>query len=392
MAIGEGADDAPVLREVRLRDLRPGLENAVITARVVRADRREVSRRADGGHRPVLTGFLTDGSATVRFTWWDPPGEELDPGVILRAARFTVREFRGAAELSFNQRTRIQPASESEIPSVPLDEIPRTLVGAVTDGDLGLRLEVRVVATRTKEVIVRGDRRTVVEGRMGDPSGSIAFTAWTDPHFAPGDAVRILGAQVRSFRGRVQLVLDERATITPLGTSDLPSAAELDHPLPQRIVALDAAGGGEHVRAEGVVVGLMPPSGLIYRCPTCRRATSNGHCRVHGAVGGGADLRARLVLDDGTGAMTVQADRAQTERLLGLTLDACLAELRRDPNPSHIEELLHAATFGRRLAVTGRASKDDFGLTFVPEEIVVVRPDPDRALAELRRRLFGGAA
>lgn len=390
MAQGAIEGEASGLKEIRLKDLRPGLEEAVITARVLRAERREVTRRADGGRRPVLSGLLSDGTATVRFTWWDPPREDLEVGTVLHAARFQVREFRGRSELSFNPRTRIQAGSDAELPNLPAPEGRTKGVATLSDGEEGFQVEVRIVTLRPKEVAVRGERRTVFEGLAGDASGSVPFTAWIEPKFRPGDSVRITGTYVRSFRGRPQIVLDQRSTITPIDGASIPAVESLERPVVRRVVELDASGGGERVRAEGVVVGLMPPSGLVYRCPTCRRTTANGHCRVHGSVEGVPDLRARLVLDDGSGAMTVQTDRADTERLLGLTLDGCLAEMRRDPNPARIEEHLHAATFGRRLAVIGRATKDDFGLTFVPDEIVPLRPEPDRALAELRRRLGGG--
>ncbi|MCI4368723.1 MAG: hypothetical protein L3K09_04080, partial [Thermoplasmata archaeon] len=112
--------------EVPLRSLSASVSPVSIIARVVRAELREVTRRSDGGRRPVLTGLLSDGSATVRFTWWDPPKAGVDVGMVLRASPAEVREFRGRVELNFSFRTRVEEASEVELPKLRPEEIPLT--------------------------------------------------------------------------------------------------------------------------------------------------------------------------------------------------------------------------------------------------------------------------
>src|SRR5579862_8428563 len=110
------------LPEVRLREVagggggapaagRAGAGGRVhVVGRVVSARRRDVLRRTDGGRRPLLSGVLSDGTASLRFTWWDPPKEGIERGTILRAVGAEVREYRGRAELVFTWKTRIGPA------------------------------------------------------------------------------------------------------------------------------------------------------------------------------------------------------------------------------------------------------------------------------------------
>lgn len=379
------------IEETRLKDLRPTDRPVIIVGRVLTASRREVTRKADGGRRPVLTGLLSDGTATVRFTWWDPPsGAEIDRGTVLRAGPVQVREFRGRAEVSFGWRTRVEPGTESDLPAIEPEELPARRIAELGLGDEGFRLEVRVVRVAAKSVTVGEESRQLFEGIFGDASGAVSFTAWSDFGLHAGEALRILGGYVREFRSRRQVVVDERSRIDRIAGENLPALAEFQHGQRRAIGLVEDAGGGEMLTLEGRVLGLLPPSGVVYRCPHCRRTVQNGLCRVHGAVAATPDLRSRLVLDDGTGAATVNLEREATEALFGRTLDSCLAELRERPDPSQLEEDLLGRVFGRRLAVEGRATVDDFGLNVYPETVTPIPTGTsEETVQALGRRLAG---
>ena len=382
--------DLADLAEVRLRDLAAVAPAVHVVGRVVTLRRREVVRRSDGGRRPLLSGLLSDGTASVRFTWWDPPREGIDPGTILRAVGAEVREYRGKPELVFSWRTKVGPAGEAELPRVDGESLPPRRLQELRDGDEGFRVDVRVVTVSAKPVSVGEDRRIVHEGLFADASGTISFTSWSDFRLEAGEAVRCSGAYVRAFRGRRRLVLDERGSVARIAPTGLPEPAEVLRRPPRSIAELEEEGGGEAAAIEGLVVGLLPPSGLVYRCPECRRIVSSGLCRLHGQVSGVPDLRARLVLDDGTGAATVSVDRAGTERLWGVTLAAARESLRETPDPSLLEEKLAEAVVGRRLVVRGSAVRDDFGLTVTPESVESAEVDLAAAAEELAARLNGG--
>ncbi|MGA8303898.1 MAG: hypothetical protein WA691_01580 [Thermoplasmata archaeon] len=373
--------------EVRLRDLRPSTSPVEVVARVVSLERREVTRRSDGSRRPLLSGLLSDGTGTVRFTWWDPPREGVERGSILRVAGAEVREFRGRPELTFTWKTRVAPASPVELPHITGDELPLKTIRELAPPDEGFRVRTRVVRVQPRTVTVGEERRVIHEGLLADRSGAIAFSSWSDFRLVPGEAIQASGGYLRSFRGRTQLVLDERTTVTRIDSGELPDPAEFLHSTPRSIARVEDEGGGETVAVEGIVVGLLPPSGLVYRCPTCHRSVKSGICRVHGQVDGQPDLRARIVLDDGTGALTVNAGRAETERLWGVTLTEARARLREHPDPSLLEEQILETLLGRRLRVRGQGSEDDFGVTIVPESIEPVEVDLDSAATELTSRL-----
>jgi replication factor A1 len=361
----------------------------IVIGRVVSAQRREITRRSDGGRTNVLSGLLSDGTATVRFTWWDPPADEIGRGTVLRAGPVQIREYRGRPEVSFTWRTRVAPASESELPELGPEELEVRTVAELTDGDEGFRLEARVGVVAARTVTVGEERRQVHEGLLFDRTGTVAYTAWSDFGLAEGESIRVIGGYVRSFRGRAQLTLDERSHLERTAGSHLPSLEQWRRRGPATIAAVEAEGGGESITIQGIVLAVVPPSGIVYRCPSCQRPTLEGLCRTHGAVAGVADLRSRLGLDDGTGAATVNLDRAQTERLTGVTLESALGLLRTQPDPSRLDETLFESVFGRRLQIRGRATRDDFGLTVYPDRVEPVAIVP-AALAPLKARLTPG--
>jgi replication factor A1 len=368
--------EGTVPAEVRLRDLRANDVPVSIVARVVTAERREIVRKSDGGRRPVLSGLLSDGTASVRFTWWDPPSDPIERGEVLRAVNVQVREYQGRVEVQFNWKSRVAPAGDGDLPVVRPEDIPLRLLSEIRDGDDGFRVVARIVRVAPKTVSVGEERRLLHEGVAADASGAIAFTAWSDFGLKPGEAVDVSGGYARTFRGRPQLVLDERSAVRRVPGDGLPSAESIAHGALRSIAEVEASRGGELLELHGVVVALLPPSGLVHRCPECRRAVRQGLCRVHGTVQPEPDIRARLVVDDGTGTLTVEAGRPETERLWGRTLEQCLATMRANPDPSMLEEELFEALFGRRVRVRGRGSADDFGVTVYPDSLELEPADP----------------
>jgi ssDNA-binding replication factor A large subunit len=373
--------------EVRLKDLRAGLPPVHVLGRVVTVARKEITGKSDGRRRTVLTGLLSDGTATVRFTWWDPPTEGVDRGTVLRAVNAQVREYRQKPELSFGWSTRIQPASDLELPSPESADLPLRGLAELRPQEEGFRLEVRVADVTERTVSVGEDRRVLHSGHLADGTGTAPFTAWVDFRLKPGDSVRIAGGYVRLYRGSSEVTLDERSHVERIPAGQVP-------PSPPEVVptlafgTLEARGGGADVRGEGLVVGLGSPSGVVRRCPTCSRVTQDGVCRDHGAVEGTPDLRARVHLDDGTGAATVNLGREMTEKLTGRTLGEFLEDLRRQPDALRSEKEIRANLLGRRLRVRGRARVDEFGLALYPTECEEVRTDPDLAIEALARRLL----
>src|SRR5438094_9865741 len=140
----------------------------------------------------------------------------------------------------------------------------------------------------------------------------------------PQEVVLIEGPYVKSWRGIPQISFDERATITRLKSDLLPPASVLNASPRMWIEDLAERGGGADVTLRGILIDLREGSGLVYRCPECRRVLRKGACRLHGEVKGEPDLRVKAVLDDGSAAVSAVFDRGLIAALLDKTVDACI--------------------------------------------------------------------
>ncbi|MCW6167533.1 MAG: hypothetical protein LVQ64_03695 [Thermoplasmatales archaeon] len=248
--------------EVRLKDLRVSDVPVQIVARIVSVERREYSRPADGRRRSFLTGLLSDGTASVRFTWWEPPNDEVDRGTIIRAQNVQVREYQGRPEVSFSFRTRVAPAGPADLPKVDSEEVPFRTISELQSRSEGFRLEARVLRVGPKAVTVGAEQRQVYEGILGDGTGLVAFSSWSDFHLAPNEAIRIAGAYVRTFRGRPQLVLDETSIVARIDPGRLPPIEAL-LPSAPRSLAMPSPGLGGSVFAARRREGGRGPSSPI---------------------------------------------------------------------------------------------------------------------------------
>ena len=71
----------------------------------------------------------------------------------------------------------------------------------------------RVITINEKEITVRGEKRKIFYGILGDESGTIPFTAWTDFTIGKGDVLEISNAYTREWQSTIQVNFGDRTTI-----------------------------------------------------------------------------------------------------------------------------------------------------------------------------------
>ena len=101
------------------------------------------------------------------------------------------------------------------------------------------------------------------------------------------------------------------------------------------------------------MVDIQTGSGLIKRCPECKRALVKGACAEHGKVKGEYDLRIKAVLDSGTTTQDVLINRELTEELVGLSLDSAIAMAADALDPGVVLDKLKHELLGRYYTVSG---------------------------------------
>ena len=110
---------------------------------------------------------------------------------------------------------------------VPLDEAKRSIIkkhggtdsvrktlSELSAADRMVEITVKILNVSKRDVDVRGVRRTILSGILGDGTGQVPFTAWNEFDLEKDDVVRIRGAYVRLWQKQLQVNLGERCEIT----------------------------------------------------------------------------------------------------------------------------------------------------------------------------------
>ncbi|MBR6203463.1 MAG: hypothetical protein IKQ60_00070 [Candidatus Methanomethylophilaceae archaeon] len=186
---------------------------------------------------------------------------------------------------------------------------------------------------------------------------------------------------MRSWKGIPQLNLGEATEVSRID-SDFQT---VDTGSNLRTVAeIMKNGGGIDIDIEGMVVDIRAGSGLIKRCPLCKRSILSGVCTMHGQVEGTSDIRLKAVIDDGTGAIGAVIGRSDTERITGVTLEEAEAMAARLGEGAVTGDLASKVLM-RRVRVSGNVTIDDFGPSITVRGLKPVEVDVEseaRALLE----------
>jgi len=122
--------------------------------------------------------------------------------------------------------------------------------------------------------------------------------------------------------------------------------------------------GALDVLVQGTVIDIRPGSGFVMRCPECNRVLMNEECSIHGKVEGKPDMRLKLVVDDGTGAVSSVVNREISEKILGISMDDA-KKLKEDELQEEIEKKL----FAKKVSLRGNALGDDFGTSIIASNV-----------------------
>jgi replication factor A1 len=252
-----------------------------------------------------------------------------------------------------------------------------------------LVLTARVLSVETRQVQVNGDAKTVYSGVLADESGKVQFSAWKDFSLAAGDGLRIEGGYVKSWRGIPQLSFDERSTVTKLATEALPSADALGSSARVWIEDLAERGGAVDATVRGILIDIKDGSGLVYRCPECRRVLRKNTCRIHGEVQGNADLRVKGVVDDGSGALTAVFGRELTELLLEKTIEEAIAQAKEAMDQEVVRDELADLLIAQPIEVRGNVTSDDYGLMMMVDSARILKVDVQEEARAMLEELGG---
>jgi len=341
-----------------------------------------------GAHKSIVYGYMADESGRVQYTVWETESVQLKQGSTVLIRNAYTKEYKGVPQLNLGNRASVEESEEildvADIPSG--GGSAEVKVADLADGMNYVVISGKVSRPEKREITASGEKKTIVTGVLSDDTGSAELTVWKDAELKDGDEVRIVGAYVKSWKGMPKLNLGDKAEIQVLAKGTLGDMSS-SVPKVRTLEDVELSGGAMDVVVRGTLVDVREGSGLVMRCPDCRRVLQKSTCRVHGKVKGTDDLRIKAILDDGTSSMSVIFGKELTEQLLNISIEEAVKITTEERNPEAVKEMAEEKLFARTLEVRGMVRSDDFGPMLIARDArfleIDVREEGAKLLADM---------
>ncbi|TFG70982.1 MAG: hypothetical protein E4H25_00365, partial [Methanomassiliicoccus sp.] len=323
----------------KLAEIRPNEPNVDFVAKVLSANDKEITSK--GEKKRIIYGFVGDESTTLPYTAWETEGLQLSKGEVISVKGAYSREYQGRVQINFGNRVTIKKEDESTIGEIQVADGPPKIatINDLREGMGYVQTKGRVLSVEDRDVMVKGEPKKIFSGVIADETGKVQFTAWSDFKVKQGDILRISKGTVKGWRGIPQLNFDDRAEVTKV-KEKFPTIEELQKTGMSMISDIVSKGGAADVTIKGALIEVRDGSGLIMRCPECKRALQKSMCKVHGRVDGVPDLRIKAIVDDGSGAVSVVIGRELTESLADTTLDESMEKAKQAMNFDVVKDII----------------------------------------------------
>ncbi len=209
-------------------------------------------------------------------------------------------------------------------------------------------------------------------GLIGDDSGVIRFTIFArsqdklDITLEEGESYEFRNVVSSIWQDQISLKANSSSEIVPLET--------------------DIEVKRQTVTVTGIITGISAGSGLIKRCPECKRKLSKGNCAEHGRVEGVFDLRLKAVLQDSVPSNPPQShdlviNAGLVEKLTGISLQKAINLAAEALDTAVVMDYLTEKVLFRYYKVTGAQLSSNF----LVEEIVLVNGLAKRIAGEVKK-------
>ena len=362
-------------KEKKIKDIKTGERNIITVAKILTVDEREVEVR--GKIRKIYRGLMGDETGIIPFTAWKDFG--LQKGDVIKIKNASSNEWQGQSRLSLSEWTEIEKVDYD----IDLVKMPPRRLNLIDVKPNISNVEVRgkIVSIEPREVDIGDEKKIVYSGIMEDETAKIRFTAWKNFELKEGDAIRIRGGYIRSWRGAPQLIFDENSEVEKLD-EDIKY-----EPYVIPLYKVVERGGGIDLLIEGMVLEIRRDSGIIFRCPQCGRKLKEGICDEHGEVEGKPDLKIRALIDDGTGAVDVIFNKELSEKLLDKKLEEYMKVAEEAMDYGIVYEEIVDKLLAYPVRVYGESRQSDFIISIVAKEADKIKPDIEKEVEELMMEL-----
>ena len=339
-----------------------------LVARLISSKPDVIVKRDGSGQLDVVRGRLADSSGSIGFLSWVPL--EHEPGTLLKIDGASVRKFRETPEINIGDRTRIEVYHDTAFASMDdLSQANKVSIAELRNGMSDIEITVQVESWDQRSFTSEdGTERVVRSGDVLDPSGRCRLTAWCEIDPKQGDFLHLTGSRVQYWQGSPDLVVDDAAQVTDLSDPPWDSIDPEQHWVEADLTTVVTSGSRRGIRTNGTIVAVRRDSGIIERCPECRRVLRDDACIDHGPQRGVEDLRLRFVIDDGVSNASLLLAKDPSEAFLGMDQEAVKEQVGKDGQDG-FAAFLRERVLARRLSVRGRSIIDDQGAMLLADEV-----------------------
>jgi replication factor A1 len=253
---------------------------------------------------------------------------------------------------------------------VPLNEVSRTVItmlrkeynvpfDAFKPGSAGL-VPIASIKGDNKWVTVKGKVIQLWEpksdsisqtGLIGDDTGVIKFTIFAKS--AEKLDITLNEGESYEFRNVVSSIWQDQTSLKVNSNSEI------------IMLDTDIEVKRQSVTVTGIITEISAGSGLIKRCPECKRKLSKGNCAEHGRVEGVYDLRLKAVLQDSAFGSPPQSfdlvtNAATVEKLTGIGLQKAIELATEALDTAVVADILAEKVIFRFYKVSGAQLSSNF--------------------------------
>ena len=359
---------------------------ACVVGRILAMRDDQIHRKDGSGSIDVVRGKIADSSGTISFLSWEPMNVEI--GQLVKIDNATVKSFRDTPEINIGRATRVEPYHDASFSGVEeLEKMNQMDISSLSDGSRDVNITVEIHEWEKRTFTRDGVEKYLWSGKIADNTGLCRMSAWQDLPISEDDlpvCVKLSGVRVRAWQGIPDITVDRADQVEVLAETPWEEKVDLSNQEIEISVSELARGSGRiGVKTQGVFVSIRDDSGVIMRCPECRRTLKDGVCNVHGAVEGNQDIRLRFVIDDGAGNVSVILNSECTQMLLGIDEKSIKAKVQEMGDDGFVSDL-RRQFFAKMLSVSGRFLKDENGSMFIADKVSLVEEDAVMMAAEVR--------
>ena len=364
----------------KIGDLTGNEPNVDITAKIVYVERKQIHAR--GEDKTIVSGILGDDTGTASFTIWSD-SYDLEKGLVYVFKNAYIKTWNDRIQVNMGNRGVVEKSDATiEMPERTISYTSvESKIKDLKEGMGNVSVTGRVLSVEERNVNVRGEDKTVYSGLMADDTGKVQFSAWNNHNLKEGETILITNAYIRGWKGIPQLNIGDRSEVSrvddPFGNADLGTSSN------KTLREIAESGGGLDVTVSGLVVDLRGGSGLIFRCPQCNRSVLGGECANHGKIDPVHDLRMKIVLDDGSGAIGAVLNRELTEKLTGVTLENAVSLSKARGESGIIAREIAPKILMKRLVLRGNVMSDEYGPMMIVSEAETEEVDIEKAATKL---------